>query len=109
MADVMHHYRVKTVIRGMAHITGGGLVENVERILPANRRLVIDRKAWQPPAVFVWLQQLGDVDEEEMSRVFNMGIGYVLVVNPYYADSIQRQLATHRIESWVIGEIEEKV
>ena len=105
IVDIMHHYRVKTVVRGMAHITGGGLAENIERILPPNRRFTIDRKAWQPPAVFSWLQQLGDVDEEEMYRVFNMGIGYALVVNPYFADSIQRQLATHRIESWVVGSI----
>jgi phosphoribosylformylglycinamidine cyclo-ligase len=105
VADVLHHYRVKTVVRGMAHITGGGLVENVERVLPAGRRLKIDRAAWEPPAVFAWLKQLGDVDEEEMFRVFNMGIGYVLVVNPYFVESIQRQLGAHRIESWVIGEI----
>jgi len=107
LADVMHHYRVKSVIRGMAHVTGGGLAENVERILPSGRRIAIDRGAWQTPAVFAWLQKLGDVDLEEMFRVFNMGIGYALVLNPYYAESIQRQLATHRIESWVIGEVRE--
>jgi phosphoribosylformylglycinamidine cyclo-ligase len=55
--------------------------------------------------VFSWLQQLGDIDDPEMQRVFNMGIGLVLVVSSYYADSIQRMLADHGLESWQIGRI----
>ncbi len=105
IADVMHHYRVKTVIRGMAHITGGGLVENIERVLPADRRLSIDRSAWDVPAAFEWLQGVGDIDTEEMFRVFNMGIGYALIVNPFFAESVQRQLAAQRIEAKLIGEV----
>ncbi len=105
LADIMHHYPKKTVVRGMAHITGGGLEENVERILPENRHVHIDRSTWETPAVFKWLQQTGNVDEVEMFRVFNMGIGFILIVNPYFADSIRRQLATHRIESHIIGEV----
>ena len=57
------------------------------------------------PAVFHWLKQLGNVDSEEMDRVFNMGIGLVLVVSPYYAESIQQQLAADGLESWQIGRI----
>jgi phosphoribosylformylglycinamidine cyclo-ligase len=53
--------------------------------------------------VFAWLRELGDVDEEEMYRVFNMGVGLALLVSPYYADSIQQQLATCGLESWIIG------
>src|SRR6476646_5745632 len=77
---VLTHYKVKSVIHGIAHITGGGLHENLGRILPAGIRVTIDRGSWTVPSVFSWLQQLGDVDEDEMFRVFNMGIGLVLVV-----------------------------
>ena len=105
LADLLHHYKVKSVIRGMAHITGGGIADNLERVLPAGCRIVVDRAAWQTPAIFSWLQGLGHIDREEMFRVFNMGIGFVLVVNPYFAESIQRQLAQHRLKSWVIGEV----
>ena len=65
--------------------------------------MTIDRGSWPVPPVFRWLQQLGDVDDDEMYRVFNMGVGLALVVSPYYAESIQQQLATLGLESWVIG------
>jgi len=66
-------------VTGIAHITGGGLQENVDRILPDGRRAEIDHSAWEVPAEFTWLQQLGGVDTAEMFRVFNMGIGLVLI------------------------------
>jgi phosphoribosylformylglycinamidine cyclo-ligase len=100
---VLTHYKVKGVVHGIAHITGGGLHENLARILPAGIGVKIDRGSWTVPPVFGWLQQLGDVDEDEMYRVFNVGIGLVLVVSPYYAESIQQQLATCGLESWLIG------
>lgn len=107
LAEVLHHYRSKTVVRGMAHITGGGLEENLERILPENRRLYLDHNSWEIPPQFQWLESLGGIAREEMLRVFNMGIGFAMIVNPYFADSIQRQLAAQRIASTVIGEIRE--
>jgi phosphoribosylformylglycinamidine cyclo-ligase len=94
---------VKGVVHGIAHITGGGLHENLGRILPAGVGVTIDRGSWPVTPVFTWLQQLGDVDADEMYRVFNMGVGLVLVVSPYYAESIQQQLATCGLESWLIG------
>ena len=100
---VLTHYKVKSVVHGIAHITGGGLHENLDRILPAGIGVTIDRGSWPVPPVFTWLQQLGDVDDEEMYRVFNMGIGLALVVSPYYAESIQQQLATSGLASWLIG------
>jgi phosphoribosylformylglycinamidine cyclo-ligase len=100
---VLTHYKVKSVVHGIAHITGGGLHENLGRILPAGIGVTIDRGSWPIPPVFTWLQQLGDVDAEEMYRVFNMGIGLVLVVSPYYAESIQQQLADSGVASWLIG------
>jgi phosphoribosylformylglycinamidine cyclo-ligase len=100
---VLTPYKVKGVVHGIAHITGGGLHENLGRILPAGIGVTIDRGSWPVAPVFTWLQQLGDVDADEMYRVFNMGIGLVLVVSPYYAESIQQQLATCGLESWPIG------
>jgi phosphoribosylformylglycinamidine cyclo-ligase len=101
--SVLSHYKVKGVVHGIAHITGGGLHENLERILPPGVGVTIDRGSWPIPPVFIWLQELGDVDAAEMHRVFNMGIGLTLVVSPYYAESIQQQLARIGFESWPVG------
>jgi phosphoribosylformylglycinamidine cyclo-ligase len=105
--SVLAHYRVKGVVHGIAHITGGGLHENLARILPAGIGITIYRDSWPVPPVFDWLRQFGDVDDEEMNRVFNMGVGLVLVVSPYYAESIQQQLARYGLGSWLIGRVEE--
>ena len=67
-------------IKGMAHITGGGLTENVPRVLPEGMQAVLDSKNWQMPALFQWLQKAGNVADDEMHRVFNCGIGMVVVV-----------------------------
>jgi phosphoribosylformylglycinamidine cyclo-ligase len=77
----------------------------LERILPDGARAVIRRDGWPVPPIFTWLQKLGDVDQAEMDQVFNMGVGLVLVVSPYYAESIQSQLADCGLESWPIGRI----
>ena len=70
----------KVSIRGMAHITGGGFPDNIPRVLPANVQVVIDRNSWTVPPVFRFIHRHGRVDRDEMYRVFNMGIGYVLIV-----------------------------
>jgi phosphoribosylformylglycinamidine cyclo-ligase len=103
---VYRRYRVKRIVHGIAHITGGGLVENLPRILPEGLSVVLQRGSWTVPKVFPWLQALGGVEEAEMDRVFNMGIGLVIVVAEYYAEAIVRQLS-HRlgIPSWIIGEV----
>jgi phosphoribosylformylglycinamidine cyclo-ligase len=102
---VLEHYKVKGVVHGIAHITGGGLHENLARVLPSHVDAMIDRGSWPVPPVFGWLQRLGEVDGDEMDRVFNMGIGIALVVSPYYAESIQQQLAQSGQASWPIGRI----
>jgi phosphoribosylformylglycinamidine cyclo-ligase len=107
--NVLSYYRVKNVVHGIAHITGGGLHENLERILPEGIQVVIDRGSWPVPPVFSWLQRLGEVDQAEMDQVFNMGIGLVLIVAPFYADSIRQQLARGRskgLKSWLIGRVQ---
>jgi phosphoribosylformylglycinamidine cyclo-ligase len=103
--EVLRHYRVKRVVHGIAHITGGGLFENLERILPEGCRAEITRESWPVPPVFAWLKRLGEIDDAEMERVFNMGIGIVLVVSPFYAESIREQLAKNGVASWMIGRI----
>lgn len=103
---VLGHYKVKNVVHGIAHITGGGLLENVERILPERFDVVFQKESWEAPAIFGWLQRLGELDEGEMFQVFNMGIGLVLIVSPYYADSIKRLLEDCGMATWRIGRIE---
>lgn len=102
--QVLAHYRVKNVVHGIAHITGGGLRENILRILPPQVQVVLERGSWPVPPVFGWVQRLGNIDQEEMERVFNMGIGLVLLVSPYYAESIRHQLAQAGVCSWLIGQ-----
>lgn len=104
--NLFRHYPVKKhVIRGLANITGEGLPGNVPRILPPGRRVRLVRGAWPVPPLFTWLQHLGNIDREEMEKVFNMGIGFVVIVSRYYAESIVRQLEEKRIPTYVIGEV----
>lgn len=84
-------YRRKQIVRAMAHITGGGLEGNLPRVIPRTCDAVISKGGWSVPAVFRLLAKLG-VDDDEMYRVFNMGIGFVLVVRPAFAKSVMRQL-----------------
>jgi phosphoribosylformylglycinamidine cyclo-ligase len=104
---ILGYYRVKSVVHGIAHITGGGLHENLARILPANVQIQINRESWPVPPVFPWLQRLGQIADDEMARVFNMGIGLVLVVSAYYADNIRRLLEESNLQSWPIGQAHE--
>lgn len=73
-------------VAGMAHLTGGGFPDNIPRVLPEGLRAVIDRGAWKVPPVFQFMQSRGGVDADEMYRVFNMGIGYVVMVRPRHVD-----------------------
>ena len=90
---VLHRYRRKRVVTAMAHITGGGLPENISRVMPKNCDAVLNRSAWKVPPIFDVLAQLG-ATPAEMFQVFNMGIGYVFFVRPFFAkgvmDSLQR-------------------
>ena len=102
---VLTHYKVKNVVHGIAHITGGGLEENISRILPANHTVSIKEGSWDVPPVFAWLQQLADVDNDEMDRVFNMGIGLALVVSPFYANKIAELVNDFGYDCWAIGQV----
>lgn len=96
----------KIDVHGMAHITGGGLVDNVPRILPDNVNAVFDRATWETPALFKFIEEAGDVDHEEMYRVFNMGIGYVLFVRAEDADAAMELLNGEDAAPIVIGRVE---
>ncbi|MEX0938999.1 MAG: phosphoribosylformylglycinamidine cyclo-ligase [Pirellulales bacterium] len=107
LREILNHYKVKGVVHGIAHITGGGLRENLGRIVPEGVRVLLDRGSWPVPEEFNWLARLGEVEPAEMERVFNMGVGLAMVVSPYYAESIQAQWADHGVSSWPIGRVEE--
>ena len=96
----------KVAVKGLAHITGGGLTENVPRVLPENVKAVIEKNTWQRPKLFQWLQQEGNVAESEMHRVFNCGIGMVVVVAAQDAAEAVRLLNEAGEKTQVIGRIE---
>jgi phosphoribosylformylglycinamidine cyclo-ligase len=95
-------------VKGMAHITGGGLVDNVPRVLPENTQAVLHRDSWQMPELFRWLQMKGGVADAEMVRVFNCGIGMVVIVSPDQADAAIKSLTVQGLKSWVVGEVVER-
>jgi len=101
---VQRGYAVKNVITAMAHITGGGLDQNLERALPSDVDAVLSRRAWEVPPIFRLLQERGGVEDQEMQRVFNMGIGYVLVVRPTFADAVARKLRRMGETVFMLGE-----
>ena len=93
-------------VKGMAHITGGGLVENIPRMLPATVKAVISRSSWPIPSLFQWLRREGKVAEAEMQRVFNCGIGMAVVVAVEHADAAVRALSAAGETVFRIGRIE---
>ncbi len=96
----------KVRVLGMAHITGGGFPDNLPRILPANVNAVVDRGAWTPLPVFQFIQEAGQVDRDEMYRVFNMGVGLVIVVRAADQDQTLAALKAAGEKPVVIGRIE---
>jgi phosphoribosylformylglycinamidine cyclo-ligase len=99
--SVMRQIRLK----GMAHISGGGLVENVPRILPPTVQAVIRRDGWPRSPIFDWLQQRGRIEDAEMHRVFNCGIGYVVVVSAQDASAACEAFSAQGETCWPIGSI----
>ncbi|MFH1477741.1 MAG: phosphoribosylformylglycinamidine cyclo-ligase [Verrucomicrobiota bacterium] len=97
----------RVTIRGMAHITGGGFYDNVPRVLPKSVDAVFDRSAWTVPPIFRFLQERGAVAREEMFRVFNMGIGLVIIVRSADQDKAMAVLKAGRAAPRLIGRIEQ--
>src|SRR5690606_1382181 len=92
-------------VKAMAHITGGGLLDNIPRVLPEGSQAVIDIASWQRPAVFDWLQQQGDVVEHEMHRVLNCGVGMVICVAQDQVEAVLANLRASGETPWLIGQI----
>lgn len=92
-------------IHALAHITGGGLTENIPRALPDGCAVHINRNSWAQPAIFDWLAKNGNIAEEDMLLTFNCGIGMVLIASEGEIAGMQAQLESHQLKSWVIGEV----
>jgi phosphoribosylformylglycinamidine cyclo-ligase len=95
----------KVDVHGMAHVTGGGLKENIIRVVPDGLGLSIDASSWELPPVFQWLQREGKVAREEMWRTFNCGIGFTVLLAPAQVDAAKAALAAHGLASWAIGSV----
>ena len=102
---LLSQYKVKQIVHAMAHITGSGLIGNVPRVLPKDCDAVLNKKSWDKPPIFDFLQEKGPVEEDEMFRVFNMGIGFVLVVAADFADSVAEKLTRYGETVYKIGKI----
>ena len=81
------------MLKGLAHVTGGGMTENIPRVLPTGTSAIIDRTAWVVPSVFGWLQKSGAITDDEMFRTFNMGIGLIAIVDPAKVEAVLKRLA----------------
>jgi phosphoribosylformylglycinamidine cyclo-ligase len=101
LPDIRKLWAANVEIRGLAHITGGGLIENPPRIFPKGCGAVIHKKAWQVPEIFEVIQELGHIEDAEMYRVFNMGAGMLIIVTPEQADALKATLA----DATLIGEM----
>lgn len=94
-------------VLGMAHITGGGLLENIPRVLPENVNASIDKIAWPRPAIFDALAEAGNLGDSELYKTFNMGIGYVIIVDQAQADAVAKSLEAQNETFYRIGEVTE--
>jgi len=92
-------------VHAVAHITGGGLIGNLPRVMGTEVDALVDTKAWTPPRIFAELQAMGDISDEEMGRVFNMGVGMVLVVPQSQADGVLNTLADQGQRASIIGQL----
>ena len=101
LLELMRHLPIK----GMAHITGGGLVENIPRVLPENIMAILQKSAWEMPPLFHWLQQQGNITDSEMHRVFNCGIGMVIIIAQEHIETATEILKSAGETVWQIGTI----
>src|SRR5699024_6704117 len=95
-------------IKGLAHVTGGGLLDNIPRILRPGLAAHLHRDAWTMPALFTWLQENGAVADQEMYRVFNCGIGMVVIVPSEQADAVAATLREHGETVFQLGQVTEQ-
>jgi phosphoribosylformylglycinamidine cyclo-ligase len=92
-------------VHALCHVTGGGLAANLARVLPTHVDAVLDRGTWAPPPIFGLIGALGGVDQAELERTLNMGVGMVAVVAPNDSDAVLTRLVDRGVPAWVLGEI----
>ena len=102
---LLHSYKTKKVIKGMSHITGGGLVDNIPRILPKGCSVRINTGTWPIPVIFGVIQKMGNITDREMYHVFNMGIGMVLIVSKRFYSPVLEKLDQMKENAFVIGKV----
>jgi phosphoribosylformylglycinamidine cyclo-ligase len=102
---VLNKHETKKIVKGMAHITGGGLLENIPRILPEGCAVQLERDRWDAPGIFKIIQDVGNINDQEMFHVFNMGIGMVLIVSKSDVETVLNDLRHAKEPGIVIGEV----
>ena len=102
--NILKNYKINSI----SHITGGGLLENLPRSIPKHLSVEIDSQSWQMPEVFEWLKHEGKILQHDMYRIFNCGIGMVLIVNEEFVDDILNEISSNKLDSYVIGEVKDK-
>ena len=102
--NILKNYKINSI----SHITGGGLLENLPRSVPKHLSVEIDSQSWQMPEVFEWLKNEGKILQHDMYRIFNCGIGMVLIVNKEYVNDILDEISLNKLNSYVIGEVKDK-
>ena len=105
LSTLLSHDQIKSQVTGISHITGGGLAENVGRIIPEGLQARIDRTSWDVPVVFDWIERLGQIEPEEMFRVFNMGIGLVMLVRSNAVDETMTAIHENGDQATVLGHV----
>jgi phosphoribosylformylglycinamidine cyclo-ligase len=105
VVSLLQQFEGESPVHALAHITGGGIADNLVRVIPENCRVTLQRDSWQPKPVFQWLQSLAEIEQKEMFQVFNMGLGFVLVVDAQAVDQVRQHLAKEGLENWLIGNV----
>jgi phosphoribosylformylglycinamidine cyclo-ligase len=104
-SEILRHLLKDFPIHGIAHVTGGGIVDNLPRVLPASCKAVIQERSWEAPSIFHFLQEAGKISTQEMRRTFNNGIGIILVTPGGEAQTIVEFLNAMGEKAYVIGEV----
>ena len=102
--NILKNYKINSI----SHITGGGLLENLPRSIPKHLSVEIDSQSWQMPEIFEWLKNEGKILQHDMYRIFNCGIGMVLIVNKELVNDILNEISSNKLDSYVIGEVKDK-
>ena len=102
--NILKKYKINSI----SHITGGGLLENLPRSIPMHLSVEIDSQSWQMPEIFEWIKNEGNILQKDMYRIFNCGIGMVLVVSEEYVSDILNEISSNKFNGYVIGKVKDK-